>query len=591
MFDLDNDLDKIMRKYGLPEPPLAKDRIADAMRRVVFEYTSKYGSRIIVRGLKYSSKGEYPILDLISEYGNIVAIVDKSPFADEIQLKNGNKIKIFDEKNARNVECDVYIIHSIYQGRNIYFELMTSNKKFQIIDLYTELRIRYGIAPRRTYDEYEKERDFSHNKTYEAYQLFQRCRDVQHLKQLLSACLSNRDFITFYEVIDEISGTKIDNNIIYGLKKDIDQILNKIKLYMEMRNTNSTSDVIIHWIDQASYEELKYYPLLKDKLDKGLFFENAYAVTPYTSATETCIFYPEEMHGLNKTNQKEIISERGLESSEIYQNILNNGYDFVMMGYMSEKCMPEKRNEYTQFMVASSVYYWNMLNHIIHTQKPVFGVIGCLSETHEPWMSPRTEPYNPSFEFNGRYSMSENKMQKSAQYFDKVVSFFSELFCPKTINIYMSDHGKWEDINLRRYSDYAMHTILGITNIGIMGKVTRIFSYRYFAEMIRWVMQCAHEETSEHIFGDMEIRSTGFKSVIRNSIESFYTNEQDVAQIYSDICCGYEGIKTARDTYIHLNNGNEIYYLNEDERINRIDESKYGSRINSLRKKLTKRNE
>ena len=588
--DINCELDNLMKKYGLYQRTFLKDRIESAIREVVCEYTQKCGKRIIVRGQKFCEDG-YSLLNIISDYGEIVAVVDRAPFSDKIWLNQQVSVPMLNLDEAENVECDVYIITSLYQGKNIYYDVTTSGKECGIIDLYKELRIRYGIAIRQTFDQYRDEEDLSHNKTQEVYALFCTERTREHLLKLLSACLSNRDFVTFFEVMDEAQELIDDADKLSGLKEDILNLLDKVHAHIKMRESNPSKDIVMHWIDQAEFEELDNFPLLKSMIDKGLMFEKAYAVTPYTSATETCLFYGDEVCALSESNPKEIIFTRGLKQSRLYQNILDSGYEFSMMGYMVEKCLPEECGEYTQFMVASSVLYWNMLNLIINSDKPVFGMIGCLAETHEPWMSPRCDVYNPSFEFNGSYRMSEDKIKQSARYFDKVIDFFTDIFGKRTIHIYMSDHGKWEDIDLRRYSDSAMHTILGITNIGITGRVTKIFSYKYFADLIDYVIKSADQRSEEHIFGDMQMRSAGFRATIKSSIQKVYENAEDIERIYSEICSGYIGIKTEEDTYIRLNNGTEIYFLNTDRNNNRIDDPKYSVRIKTLYERLKQRNE
>lgn len=587
--DLNRQLNDIMKKYGLYKRTFLKDRIETAIREVVCEYTRKYGNRIIIRGQKLSETG-YPLLKIASEYGEIIAVVDRSPFSDRIWVDEQTSYSMVNLEQAENLTCDVYIINSPYQGKNIYYEVTTTKKECHVIDLYVELRIRYGIAVTQPFEQYGDEEDFSHNKTQEAYRLFCAERNEEHLSQLLGVCLSNRDFVTFFETIDEAGDLVAASGTLNALKNDITGLLDEIRAQMQMREHNVSKDIVMHWIDQAGFEELDNFPRLKSIMDRGLMFENAYTITPYTSATETCMFYGDEIRALNKSNPKEIISQRGLRESRLYHNILDSGYEFSMMGYMVKKCMPEQQGEYTQVMVASSVFYWNMLNLIINSDKPVFGIVGCLAETHEPWMSPKCEVYNPSFEFNGSYCMSEDKIRESAGYYDKVINFFTDVFGNRTIHIYMSDHGKWEDIKLRRYSDYAMHTILGVTNIGITGRVTKIYSYKYLAELIEYVIRNANQGTEEHIFGDMEIRSAGFRAVIKNSVQMSYEDEEEIEQIYSDICSGYMGIKTAEDTYIRLNNSKEIYYLNTDSQTNRINDPKCNSRIKKLSERMEQKN-
>lgn len=590
MFDINDELNTIIKKYGLFERVLFKDRIESAIREIICEYTEKYGKRIIVRGQK-CNEGEYPLLKVISDYGEIIAVVDRAPFSDKIWLNQQVSVPMMNLDEAENAECDVYIITSLYQGKNIYYDVTTSGKESGVIDLYKELRIRYGIAIEQTFDQYTDEEDLSHNKTQEAYTLFCAERTREHLLKLLSACLSNRDFVTFFEVMDETQDLIDESDRLNGLKEDIINLLDKVHTHIKMRESNASKDIVMHWIDQAGFEELDNFPLLQSMMDQGLMFEKAYTITPYTSATETCLFYGDEVCALNRSNPKEIILRRGLRESRLYQNILNKGYEFSMMGHMVEKCLPEERGEYTQFMVASCVLYWNMLNLIINSDKPVFGMVGCLAETHEPWMSPKCDAYNPSFEFNGDYRMSESKIKQSAGYFDKVINFFTDMLGKETIHIYMSDHGKWEDVGLRRYSDFAMHAILGITNIGITGRVTKIFSYKYFAQLIDYVIRSADRGTGELIFGDMEIRSAGFRAVIKSSIQETFESEEDRERIYSEVCSGYIGIKTEEDTYIRLNCGREIYFLNTDRDNNRIDDPKYGERIQALYERLKQQNE
>ena len=85
MFDINDKLDYLLKEYGIYKRDLLRNRLETAIRHIISEYTEKYGRRIIVRGLKYSEKG-YPLLKIISEYGDIIAVVDKQPFAENEKL-------------------------------------------------------------------------------------------------------------------------------------------------------------------------------------------------------------------------------------------------------------------------------------------------------------------------------------------------------------------------------------------------------------------------------------------------------------------------------------------------------------------------
>lgn len=582
MFDINNELETILKKHGLWKQEFLSERIAAGIRSVLAEATEKYGRRIILRGLKESPDG-YPLVKLLSEYGEVVAVVDKNPFTDVLQIDEQTSVRMCDTDEGQDLECDVYVINSKFQGKTIYYEMKKQNVRYYLVDLYTEIRIKYSILLTKSYNEYRNERDFSSNKVHDAYELFQKNRCEETLKSLLSACLMNRDFVTYYDMIEEAGDLCADS--LSSLKSDIDGLILEVRKCLADRRTRSKQDIIMHWIDQVTFDELNFFPKLKKRMEDGCLFEQAYTVIPYTIATEACIFQNQVLGELNKSNVEEAFKAEKIENSDIYQKITKQGYLFYMTGAVQEDCMPEQKSEYTQFMVTSSVNYWNMLNLIINSDQPVFGVVGCLAETHEPWMAPKCGIQNPSFDFSGSYKLAVEKIKIAASYFDDTIDFFSDILGPNTINIYMSDHGKWEDVDLRRYSDYAIHTILGVNNIGMKGTVSRIFSYKYFPKLIESVLFFGDKKKGEHIFGDMELRSPGFIAAIKEKIDETFSSEEERQRVYSEICSGYVGVKTEKDTYIRLNNNDEIYFLNSDG-INRIHQPEYSDRIDLLRRKL-----
>lgn len=585
MYDINEEMDVILKKNDLKKTYL-KDRLEKAIRCIVSEYTEKYGRRIIVRELM-PGDGKYPLLEIIADYGDIVAVEDRNPFTDKLKLDNGKYIDMVNSENISERECDVYIINSLNEGRTIYYELLNTAVECHIVELYTELRIRYGINPVIPYERYTAQIDYSHQKTHEAYELFRNERNEIHLDALLSAVLVNRDFVTFYKIIKEADDLIAGNPKYFALINDIDCLLDEVKKRIVDRKNNAAQDIIMHWIDQMEYDELCNFPKLQDLANDGLFFEKAYTVIPYTKAAGACLFYNDAVKELNRVNASPNLTTKSWEDSKLYNNIVDNGYSFFITGALKGYCMQDDKNEYIGFMTASSVHYWNMLNHIINSEKPVFGIIHSLAETHEPWNFPECNEANPSFEFLGSLDMVEGKIKTAARYYDNVIVFFTNMLTDNTINIYMSDHGKWADINRRRYGEQVLHTVLSITNMGIKGKVSRIFSYKYFPELINDVMRCAVRNAQEHIFGDTDIRSDSLKAVIRDRIYGAKRNDSEAEVICSDICSGYLGVKTDMDTYIRLNNGTEIYFLNSDkEMTNRITEEEYRSRIELLRKKV-----
>ncbi len=583
MLDIEKQLEQIMKKYGMSYEAYYKDSLADIIQQILQKAVEKYGPKLIVRGLKKSDTDKYPILSLLDEQAEIVGVVDLHPFDTVVKFegKNGAREVPFvkNDVEIRKENCDIYLINTLYQGKNIYYEVKEDMqaKGIGVVDLYKTIRTKYSLAPSKLYEEYGTERDFSHNHIWNKLNCFRENRTQENLVELLGVCLYLRDFTSFFRYVEEGKEIVAKAEKLQKLVEEIKAFMRKIKEQIQIREKSlKKKDIIIHWIDQVSYSELFLMPKLQERIQKELFFQNAYAVTPYTRPVARMIFW-QEFRGITDENSQSVdckYKEKRLEDSQLYQNIKCSDYDFQVCGYVKQILEKESvGTEMCEFSVASTVHYFQMLNKLLNASKPIFGIIHILNETHEPYVSPESGLDNKSFEFQSAYGESKEKIQISAAYADEIMDFYTKLMGDNIVGIYMSDHGKWEDIDRRRYQDIAMHTILGITNLGIKGRVERIVSYQHFGDIVEWVLKMATPE--EMFFNDLPIYSEGFKAAIRERTE-------DVMEIYS----GYKGVNTSRDKYVQLDNGEEYYFLkSENEKNNHIHDMAYEERINELREK------
>ncbi len=583
MLDIEKELDGIMEKYGMGYEVCYKESLKSVICEIIQKAVQQYGKKIIVRGLKKSNLGKYPILSLLEEQAEVVGVVDLHPFDNIVRFegKHGLKEVPFVENGVKieKKSCDIYIINTLYQGKNIYYEVKDElqAKGIGVIDLYKMIRTNYSLAPSKLYDEYDKERDFSYNLIWHEVNVFRKYKNQESLEKLLSVCLYLRDFVSFFRYVEE--GKDIVNRTkkIQELVKEIQNFLGKVKRQIEIRERSlKQKDIIVHWIDQLSYGELFMLPKLSKRIQNALFFENSYTVTPYTRPTARMMFW-KEFRGITDEHSKKVngeYEEKSLEDSTLYQKIRHSDYNFQVCGYVKKILEKEAAGlEMCEFSVASTVHYFQMINKIINASKPIFGIVHILNETHEPYVSPESGLENKSFEFQNAYAESKEKIEASAAYADELIDFYTELIGNNSVGIYMSDHGKWEDIDRRRYQDTAMHTILGITNIGLRGRVERTFSYQCFEELVEWVLKLAAPE--EMFFNDLPIYSEGFKAAIRE-------RTQEVEEIYS----GYKGVNTSQDKYVRLDNGQEFYFLkSENELENHVFDLTYEERVNELRQR------
>jgi len=578
MIDIEEKLETIISEYGLETCDLLKVRLSEVIGEILQKEIGIHGRRIVVRGLKYSAHKIHPFLELVAQYGDIVGVVDKAPFAEQVFYREDEAVPIlaYDDSLIKNrkLNCDIYLINSLYNGKSIYYEEKTFLEKegIRVIDLYKEMRIHYSICVGKTYEEYTGERDFSYNRLQKAICDFRVNPREDTFKRLVSVCLSMRDFISLFAYIEEGAEFVEKTNYWKELIDHIVGLLNCIQKEIEARYERlQAKDVMMHWIDQLGYDELNLMPRVSDYISKGLTFCNAITVTPYTKPTARMMFWKDFRVNRDNNGGKGSYEARTIDESSMYKRITEKGFHFGAYGYIESILYQERgEHEMCEPLIASALHYWRFLRELLLSDKPVFGIIHMFGETHEPYLSPESVVKNYSYEFYRSYNVSKEKIKRSAAYADRLIEFYTELLGKKTVNIYMSDHGKWEDIDRRRYKDESMHTLLGITNLGIQGEVERMFSYEHFDLLVDWILKMASQE--EMFFCDLPIYSTGFKSAI---IERGAEN--------TDICQGYTGIKTNLDKYIRLESDQEYYFVRPDEEHNRIEEPEYQRRIQYLR--------
>ena len=570
--DIEKKLDTIVEKYHLIERTYFRDSLSDIICTDLKEAIKKYGNKIVVRGVKYHENGDYSLCKLVENVGNITAVVDQNPFSDKLVISSEKTVDFFgDLWNPSKEECDIYLINAVTKGKNIYYEVKKKlePKGIYVIDLYRSIRIKYSIIVDRPYDDYQNEYDYTHNLLGKVRKEFLLNKSLGNLKKVLGICLILRDFVSFFKYVEEEAELIKCKTELQILKREVEDFLREIKEELGRRKRkNRNKDIIVHWVDQISFDERDLLPKMRNRMQNGLDFVNAYTHTPYTQPTARMIFWKEFRKGRSVSRSYE---EKEMEESELYKKIISEGYHFEICGYLNQILFKDYSQDYNRENVVSGMHYFRMLNYILNSEKPVFGIVHVLNEAHEPYMSPEVDWENRAFEFYDSYKSAQEKIVLSARYIDDVMDFYDSLFGDGMINICMSDHGKWEDIDRRRFKDEAMHTLLGVTNAGICGKMERLFCYHDFDKLVQWVMEAAKPE--EMFFNDIPIYSEGFKTVIRERAEE-----------YEEICEGYCGLNFANEKYVCLENGTEYYYKKSvGESQNFIDDEECRERVKYLR--------
>lgn len=576
--DINKELDLIMDKYNLGRLKYLRESLGEIIKNELENAVRLYGNRIVVRGIKYRENGDYSLCALAEQCGDITAVVDQKVFSERLLLPSGKEVPFheIDWKPSKEI-CDIYLINAVYKGQDIYYQEQErlGDQGIYVMDLYKIIRMKYSIPLDKAFDEFTEEIDYTHNRIWLAREKFLQDRSWESFQELLGECLSLRDFVSFFKYANEEKEMISQKETLGNLKEDIETFLKKIKEEFDKKKERQEyRDIIVHWIDQVSYGERMLLPGLEKKLESGLAFQNAYTHTPYTQPTVRMIFW-KQFRGENAAGTPGGYDKRNLKDSELYNRIQDAGYELEIFGFLKQ-IIDKDADTCFAMPTASGALYFQMLNVLLNSEKPVFSMVHILNETHEPYMSPEAGLENTSFEFSDSYESAAKRITISASYMDEVIDFYDSLLGEQVINIYMSDHGKWEDIDRRRYKDEAMHTILGITNIGVHGTVERLFSYRDFYKLAGWVLEMAGPE--EMFFNDIPVYSKHLKIGIMER-----TGDTE------EICAGYSGVNTRTDKYVCLDNEKEYYLLKKDgETENHMDDRKYADRINRLRMRYLK---
>ncbi len=126
MIDIEEELEAIIKDNGLQAFDLLKTRLERIIGDILQNAVIKHGRKIIIRGLKPSEKTIHPFVSLVSQYGEIVSIVDRAPSADQIFYGQGKAAPVLGCNDSllksKESQCDIYIINSLYNGKNIYYE-------------------------------------------------------------------------------------------------------------------------------------------------------------------------------------------------------------------------------------------------------------------------------------------------------------------------------------------------------------------------------------------------------------------------------------------------------------------------------------
>lgn len=365
-----------------------------------------------------------------------------------------------------------------------------------------------------------------------------------YLSRMIFDCVYSKNFPLAEQYIQEYAKRNFpDADQYQQFLLELNTLLEKIKKSLKDRKQE---DVVIFWLDQLEYREDEDMPFLKSLKNKGLNFENAYTVTPYTHSTARVLFTGEY-----------IVDDRSYErwidkKSHFIKNIEKQGYRFKFYTYLEEVENSVKgritQNRYTPL----SEICWNVFRDMLKTPSPLCVVIHELPHTHSPYVSfGLSQNYYSHKEVSGQILSDLDikirgiQRKESRKYTDDVLRYFDGWLSPAALKIFMSDHGS------TMYNRW--HTIFRVVQEKIQPQeIKEIFSYINFETLIfkllneEYDLSCilSHYAFVQDVdYYDMD----HLKAVLLTAKPRLHST------------FGYKGVVTEKDQYIRYNDGRTEY--------------------------------
>lgn len=553
MKNINDTLDELIIKYKIDRfhPRFSEGRQA---RMLLIEFMGKYKDKELI--LIASSKADinYLIEDCHLKMSKYTAVYY-------------NEMENYDWGNVN--KDSIIILASYYSRREKMSWLYTQG--IQAISIYDFLACNGVVQPGNYYDIFGEEhcdfrREYTGKDTTFDYSYLdmnsiffydrrgyenstERSYSEMYLARMIFDCVCVKD----WELVDRYIQEYVNNEFLYSdeykqFNREIKKLLSDIKEELKARKQE---DVIMFWVDALEYGDDQNMPFLRSLSDVSVDFMNAYTVTPYTHPTAKTLF------GSKFALEDKSYNLKIDKSLDLIRYIEDEFGTFCFYTDLAQVDSTIKGRLYQNEFTSYSEIYWNGLSDILQSEKRMFAVLHGAVSTHPPYGSfgltgEEYYPYVGSPFTNHRNYIRMNvirQKEKSREYADRVLGFYSDIFPDSTYKIYMSDHGLTV---LGRF-----HAIFRVVQKDIVPyKEEGLFSYINFDKFI-YKMLRKESDYSDITDEYIRIQDVDFydKDILKNLLH------RDTIPI--DRVWGYQGVISRDHCYFRYNDGEERYCNND----------------------------
>lgn len=559
------EIGKVKAKYDLEiQGVLYKDAILNTVKSILGNLPNN--KKI---GIKGAGKHTQELLNLMSMDIQIVGIFDKDCREKEENCYENRCICIYPEEYIADMDIDIMIISSYAHRKAMLDELIQYQDKFQIIDIYDELR-KHNMDINFAF--YQPEEDMYENVLYYLEQ-YRKEENSVTLKNLIVSYLNIFDMLNYTKYSNEYIKQKYeDYESIELALSEIEKIFDCVRAKLKYRKNR---DIIMFWNDQMGYDDLKKTCFMKEKSKQSFFMENAYAVAPFTHPEFLAMFQHLRSMDDNIYLTKLKISTK--DNSDVLRVLDEHGYDFKYIGNYFNGHYFESKNVITRGTYCSSNYHMiALLQELLENQNPVFALVHICTETHNPYLSGELKhaKWYEWPEFSGdTEEMALQQMEESLIYWDRQLNYYTEFLHDGCVQIYMSDHGKRYNYQ-PVYKEPTMHIVFFVIGKNVpVRRISKMFSIFDLNKLISSILEEDYEE--KKIFSDYVMMQE--TDIFTKSVVNYYVQNNAI-----EAGCGFRAVRTETELYVKLSVGINLYYLLPDENTNQYDNPNYKKRIAEL---------
>lgn len=403
------------------------------------------------------------------------------------------------------------------------------------------------------------------------------CKEKKQIEiayqNIIASYIKMRDFLNAFQWIERYKKFNSDDGVRYeAFQKDCEKLLSEIQQKIQEKNM---PHVVCNWIDAMMPKGLQHAPFLMKQSKEGVYFENAYTFSPYTSAN----FYT-----LN--TGKKVIEDVwnpqmcfSKENSKLLHELDRKGYRFKYCGqHFLAKLSGENLCDsfhVSHCVVGPDSYYvpmtlwkWDCLQMMIDAQCPLFIMIHIM-ETHTPFVSGLLEhqpdlrsvcPFPFDLPIKEEESIRWEQWKNANEYVDKEIEWYSRFDSSNQINMYMSDHGLV--LPKEDYYDNLSQIVFIINGENIKAhKYNSVFSNFFFSDIVNDIVNDSWDFSKyEKEYAIIEMIPPYNRGYINNFVDKYYACNDTLC---IDIGLSKKIYRSLREYYVLYETGEEKYYCDD----------------------------